>query len=63
VAQDLNELSKVLTEKFLMQLAIKINRKIKDETTITDLKKTVEIDKKAGTIQFDSKMHLHKILS
>jgi len=58
----LAELGKVLTEKYFIRLALKEKGSIKDEATITDLKKSVDIDKKTGVIRFDSKIHLKKVL-
>lgn len=56
------ELGKVLQEKFLIRLAFKINYKGKEKLKITDLKKSISINKKTGEIRFDYKVHLKKIL-
>lgn len=59
----ISELGKVLSDKFLIRLAIAIRGEIKDESKITDIKKSVSIDKATGTISFDTFSHLRKILN
>ena len=58
----LSEFTKILTEKYFIRLVLRLKNIIKDESTITDLKKSIEIDKHTGQIKFDPKNHLQKIL-
>ncbi len=58
----IKELQKVLKEQFLIGLAIIRKDQIKNSETITDIKKSVIIDKNTGTVRFEMKIHLQKIL-
>jgi len=60
--QTLDLLGPVLVDKFLIRLALEIKGPY-DSDKITDLCKSVEINKKTGAIIFDLKKHLHKILN
>jgi hypothetical protein len=58
----IKEVSIPLEEKFFIRLALSQKQELKDEALITDIKKTILIDKSNGTIRFDANAHLLKIL-
>ncbi len=58
----IREISRPLEEIFFIRLALSQKQELKNEAFVTDIKKSMLIDKVNGTIQFDANAHLLKIL-
>lgn len=61
-SQILNSIKPVLIEKFLIRVVVDKHGNFK-KSAITDLSKSIIIDKRSGLIEFDPKRHLQKILN
>jgi hypothetical protein len=62
-SKTLRVLGEVLKEKYLIRLVIQLKGEINDENSITDISKSIKVNKKTGEISFDFKAHLLKILN
>lgn len=60
--QTLEQLKPILINLFLIRLSLSDVGNF-DKEKITDLKKTIKIDKKTGHVDFDTSVHLDKILN